>query len=210
MALNPRTSLAYKGRARTMATDEDGPYVIGVTGASGAPIAVSVLRGLRAAQVPVALVVSAGAVPVIAEECGMPAADLHPMATDVYADTELGAPIASGSRRTRGMAIVPCSSSTLAKVGVGISDTLITRAAHVHLKERRPLVLVPRETPLSTLQLRHMTTLSELGATILVAAPPFYTHPRSVADQVDFLAGKVLDHLGVRHTLYRGWKEPAR
>jgi 4-hydroxy-3-polyprenylbenzoate decarboxylase len=105
------------------------------------------------------------------------------------------------------MAIVPCSTNTLAKVALGIADSLITRAAHVHLKERRPLILVPRETPLSTIMLRNMATLSELGATILIAAPPYYTHPKSVDDQVDFIAGKVLDHLGVAHTLYRGWRE---
>ncbi|MCI4331909.1 MAG: UbiX family flavin prenyltransferase [Thermoplasmata archaeon] len=169
----------------------------------------SALRGLRAAKEPVALIVSKGAEAVLSEECGLSAADLHPYATDVYPDTDLAAPVASGSRPTRGMAIVPCSTNTLAKVALGISDTLITRAAHVHLKERRPLILVPRETPLSTLSLRHMTTLSELGVTILVAAPPYYTHPRSVQDQVDFIAGRLLDHLGVAHTLYRGWKEPA-
>lgn len=127
--------------------------------------------------------------------------------TTVYGDTDFGAPIASGSRQTRGMAIVPCSTNTLAKVALGLSDTLITRVAHVHLKEHRPLVLVPRETPLSAIELGHMTRLAELGVVMLVASPPYYLHPKSVGDLVDFLAGKTLDHLGVPHRLYRGWRE---
>lgn len=108
------------------------------------------------------------------------------------------------------MAVVPCSGNTLAKLALGLQDTLITRAAQVQLKERRRLVIVPRETPLSTLQLRHMATLSELGVTVLVAAPPYYTHPASVQDQVDYLAGKLLDQLGVPQQLYRGWRSEAR
>ena len=125
----------------------------------------------------------------------------------VYSDSDLAAPIASGSRATRGMAVVPCSSNTLAKIGVGIADTLLTRVAHVHLKERRRLVLVPRETPLSAIDLAHMTRLAELGVVILPASPPFYLHPKGVGDLVDFLAGKTLDHLGVPHQLYHGWRE---
>jgi 4-hydroxy-3-polyprenylbenzoate decarboxylase len=183
------------------------PVVIGVTGASGAPIAVRALRALHEAGVPVALIVSTGAVPVLREECGIGPAALAPYARDVYADTDFTSPIASGSRHTRGMAIVPCSSNTLAKVAVGISDTLITRAAQVHLKEHRPLVVVPRETPLSAIALRHMTTLAELGVVVLPASGAYYTHPKTVEDITDFLAGRLLDHLGVPHHLYRGWRE---
>jgi 4-hydroxy-3-polyprenylbenzoate decarboxylase len=127
----------------------------------------------------------------------------------VYADTDLSAPIASGSVPTRGMAVVPCSGNTVAKVALGLSDTLLTRAAAVHLKERRPLVLVPRETPLSTPLLRHLTSLSELGVVILVASPAYYLQPKSVEQITDYLAGKVLDHLGIAHRLYRGWKADA-
>lgn len=187
---------------------ESPPVVIGVTGASGAPIAVRALRALHDAHVPVALVVSSGAVPVLREECGIGPDALAPFARDVYSDGDFTSPIASGSRRTRAMAIVPCSSNTLAKVAVGISDTLITRAAQVHVKERRPLVVVPRETPLSAIALRHMTTLAELGVVVLPASGAYYTHPRSVEDITDFLAGRLLDHLGVAdHHLYRGWRE---
>ncbi len=185
------------------------PIVVGVSGASGAPIALRVLDGLRAAEVPVALIVSDGAVAVLREECGVGPESLAERATHVYSDHDLGAPIASGSRPTRGMAIVPCSANTVAKVALGLGDTLLTRAAHVHLKERRPLVIVPRETPLPTILLRHLTSLSELGVVVLDAAPPYYLHPRSVDDLTSYLAGKVLDHLGVPHRLYRGWKEDA-
>ncbi|MCI4354367.1 MAG: UbiX family flavin prenyltransferase [Thermoplasmata archaeon] len=209
--MGPRSLLSrgplgsIKGRGRALS--EEPPIVVGVTGASGAPIALRALRALHEAKVPVALVVSDGAVPVLMEECGIRPSDLAPYARDVYSDHDLASPIASGSRRTRAMAIVPCSSNTLAKVALGLADTLLTRAAAVHLKERRPLVVVPRETPVSTISLRHMTALSEMGVVVLPASGPYYTHPRSVDDITDFLAGKVLDALGVPHHLYRGWKE---
>jgi len=180
--------------------------VVGVTGASGAPIAVRVVQALRAAHVPTALVVSRGGAIVLQEETGLTVTDLARDADARYDDGDLTAPFASGSRRNRGMVIVPCSSNTAAKVALGLSDTLITRAAHVQLKERRRLVIVPRETPLSAIQLRHLTTLAEAGVVVVDAAPPYYTHPTSVADQVDHLAGRVLDHLDVPHALYRGWR----
>jgi flavin prenyltransferase len=188
---------------------EDVPIVVGVSGASGAPIAVKVLRALRSAGVPVALVVSDGAKAVLREECGIEPDALRAYADRTYADSDLGAPIASGSNPTRGMAIVPCSSNTVARLAMGLGDTLLLRAAHVHLKERRRLVIVPRESPLPTLLLRHLTSLSELGVVVLDAAPPYYTHPATVDDQTDYLAGKVLDHLGVEHALYRGWRSEA-
>ncbi len=186
--------------------DEEAPIVVGVSGASGAPIAVRVLDALAAAHVPVALVVSDGGRAVLREECGLEADSLASRAAQVYGDHDLAAPIASGSRSTRGMVVVPCSSNTAARIALGLGETLLTRAAHVHLKERRPLVIVPRETPLPTTLLRHLTTLSELGVVVLDAAPPYYLHPKTVEDQTNYLAGKVLDHLGVPHRLYRGWK----
>ena len=182
------------------------PIVVGVSGASGAPIAVRVLDALKAAGVPVALVVSEGARVLLREECSLTPEELAGRATTLYSDRDLGAPIASGSRPTRGMVIVPCSANTAAQVALGLAGTLITRAAHVHLKERRRLVVVPRETPLPTPLLRNLTTLSEMGVVVLDAAPPYYLHPRSVDDLTGYLAGKVLDQLGVAHQLYRGWK----
>ena len=189
--------------------EEDGPVVVGVSGGSGAAIALQVLQGLRAAGRPVALVASRAGLEVVRQETGVDADGLSRYADAVYRDDDLGAPIASGSRPSRGMAIVPCSSSTAAKVALGLADTLLTRAAYVHLKERRRLVVVPRETPMPTILLRHLTSLSEMGAVVLVAAPAYYLQPRTIEDVTAYLAGKVLDHLGVPHRFYRGWKEAA-
>ena len=180
--------------------------MVGVSGASGAPIAVRVLESLHAARRPVSLVVSNGAKTVLREECGLEPTSLSAWADHTYEDSDLAAPIASGSVPTGGMVIVPCSSNTAAKVALGLADTLLTRAAAVHLKERRRLVVVPRETPFATTLLRHLATLSELGAVVLVASPAYYLRPNSVQEMTDYLAGKVLDHLGVGHELYRGWK----
>jgi len=185
---------------------EEPPIVVGVSGASGAPIAVRVLRALSEAHRPVALVVSDGARTVLREECGLDPEALAAWATHRYSDDDLAAPIASGSVPTAGMAVVPCSTNTVAKIALGLSDTLLTRAAAVHLKERRRLIVVPRETPLGTVGLRHLATLSELGVIVLLASPPYYLRPKSVDEMTDYLAGKVLDHLGVPHQLYHGWR----
>ncbi|MCI4341398.1 MAG: UbiX family flavin prenyltransferase [Thermoplasmata archaeon] len=188
---------------------ESGPWVIGVSGSSGIPVAVRVLAALRAAGEPSALVVSAGAEAVLKEECGLRLEDLARQADSFYPDRDLASPLASGSRRTRGMAIVPCSGNTAAKVALGLSDTLLTRAAQVHLKERRKLVLLVRETPLSTVLLGHLGRLSELGCTVLTATVPYYLHPERVSEVTDFLAGRLLDQLGVEHALYQGWRQGA-
>jgi flavin prenyltransferase len=187
---------------------EDGPVVVGVSGASGAPIAVKVLEALRSASWPTALVASAAGLAVVREETGLSAEELGRLADQVYAENDLAAPIASGSRPTRGMVVVPCSSNTAARIALGLGDGLLARAAHVQLKERRPLILVPRETPLPTILLRHLTALSELGAVVLMASPAYYLRPRSIDDVTNYLAGKVLDHLGAPHQLYRGWGAP--
>jgi flavin prenyltransferase len=158
----------------------------------------------------VALVVSAGARAVLREEAGQGEDELGRLATAHYPDSDLAAPIASGSRPTRGMAVVPCSDSTAAKIALGLADTLLTRAALVHLKERRPLVVMPRETPMPTTLLEHLLSLSRQGVVVLPASPAYYLHPKSVDDVTNYLAGKVLDHLGIAHTLYTGWKEGGR
>ncbi|MCI4328717.1 MAG: UbiX family flavin prenyltransferase, partial [Thermoplasmata archaeon] len=172
---------------------EQRAVVIGVSGASGAPIAVRVLEALAGAAVPVALVVSDGARAVLREESGIEPSALARYATHTFDDHDLAASIASGSVPTRGMAVVPASMNTVAKIALGLADSLLLRAAQVHLKERRPLVVVPRETPISAIHLRHLATLAELGVVVLPASPPYYTHPKSVQDQTDYLAGKVLD-----------------
>jgi flavin prenyltransferase len=180
--------------------------VVGVSGGSGAPIAVRVLKALHEAGRPVELVVTDGARAVLAEEVGLGAEDLAGFATHLYGEGEMAVPIASGSTPTSGMVVVPCSANTLAQVALGLAGNLLTRVAHVHLKEHRPLVLVPRETPLDAILLGHMTRLAELGVVILIDAPPYYLHPRSVDDLTDYVAGKVLDHLGVPHHLYSGYR----
>jgi flavin prenyltransferase len=186
--------------------EEQPPVVVGVSGASGAPIAVRLLEALRDARVPVALVVSEGARAVLAEEVGSGDSGLDRLVAHRYADSDFAAPIASGSRPTRGMVVVPCSDSTAAKIALGLADTLLTRAALVHLKERRPLVLVPRETPLPTTLLEHLASLSRQGVVILPPSPAYYLHPTTVEDVTNYVAGKVLDHLAIPHGLYRGWK----
>jgi 4-hydroxy-3-polyprenylbenzoate decarboxylase len=113
--------------------------------------------------------------------------------------------IASGSFRTGGMAVCPCSMGTVAAIAHGMSENLIHRAADVHLKERRKLILVPRETPLGLVQLRNLATVAEAGAVVLPAMPAFYTQPRSVADMVDFVVGRICDQLSVEHQLFKRW-----
>jgi 4-hydroxy-3-polyprenylbenzoate decarboxylase len=123
----------------------------------------------------------------------------------VYSNRDLGAPMASGSHAARAMVIVPCSMKTLAGVAHGLSRSLIERAADVMLKERRPLVLVPRETPMSLMQLRNMVLCAEGGAMIVPAMPAFYQAPRTLDDLADFMAGKILSALGFEHDLYPAW-----
>ncbi len=124
----------------------------------------------------------------------------------VYSNRDLGATIASGSHRCRGMAIVPCSMKTLAGVAHGLSRNLVERAADVMLKERRPLVIVPRETPMSLPQLRNMVLCAEAGAMVLPAMPAYYQQPKSLDDLADFMAGKILSALGFDHNLYPAWE----
>jgi 4-hydroxy-3-polyprenylbenzoate decarboxylase len=123
----------------------------------------------------------------------------------LHSNRDLGARIASGSRGCQAMAIVPCSMKTMSAVALGLSRSLVERAADVMLKERRPLVLVPRETPLSLPQLRNMVRAAEAGAAILPAMPAFYQHPSSIDDLADFIAGRVLSLLGFEHELYEAW-----
>ena len=126
---------------------------------------------------------------------------------EVFAREDWNAPIASGSSAADAMAICPCTVGTLGAIAAGLADNLIARAADVMLKERRKLVLVPRETPLSTIHLANMLALAQAGAVILPPAPGFYNDPKSIADLVDFVVARVLDQLGVEHTLQPRWGE---
>jgi 4-hydroxy-3-polyprenylbenzoate decarboxylase len=190
--------------------------VVAMTGASGSPYGVRLLDILLRAGRTVHLVISPAATQVMERELGVSVdvARFDPRlvlkTTDVsnlhyhhYRDFSAG--IASGSFRTAGMAVCPCSMGTVAAIAHGTSENLIHRAADVHLKERRKLIVVPRETPLGLIQLRNLATLAEAGAVVLPAMPAFYTLPKSVDDLVDFVVGRVCDQLGVEHKLFPRW-----
>ncbi len=179
--------------------------VVAMTGASGIAYGVRLLEALKEAGCKTSLVLSEDGAKVLKLETPYRVSDLKKIATRSYSNGDMAAPIASGSRPFDAMAICPCSMSTAGKVACGISDNLITRAASVALKERRKLVIVPRETPMSSIHLRNLAALAEAGAIVLPAAPAFYGRPGKVGDLVDFIAGRVLDSLGIDNTLYRRW-----
>jgi 4-hydroxy-3-polyprenylbenzoate decarboxylase len=185
-----------------------------ITGASGAPYAVRLLEQLMEADRSVWLIVSSHGLRLLRTELDIDSvdelrkrvgADAWRRLVKVYDDADRGAAPASGSARTAGMVICPCSMGTLSAISVGASRSLVERAADVALKERRTLVLVPRETPLSAIHLQNMLRLSRAGAVVMPAAPGFYNKPTSVQDLVDFIVARVLDHLGVEHELSRRW-----
>ena len=194
------------------------PLVVAITGASGAPYAVRLLEQLAAAGERVWLIVSAhgwrlldmeagiGSVQALRQAVGASAWDRE---VTVFDDGDRGAKPASGSARSRGMVICPCSMGTVSAVACGSSRSLVERAADVALKERRTLVLVPRETPVSQIHLENLLRASRAGATILPASPGFYHRPQQVQELVDFVVARVLDHLGVEHALGRRWGEDA-
>jgi 4-hydroxy-3-polyprenylbenzoate decarboxylase len=196
--------------------------VVAFTGASGAPYGVRLVEVLLRAGRTVHLVVSPAGAEVIAQELDRsvrldadqfdPLTLLGPSADHLdltrlryhhFRDFRAG--IASGSFQTAGMVVCPCSMGTLAAIAHGISENLIHRAADVHLKERRKLVLVPRETPLGLIQLRNMVALAEAGAVVLPAMPAFYTRPAVIPDMIDFVVGRVCDQLGIGNELTERW-----
>jgi 4-hydroxy-3-polyprenylbenzoate decarboxylase len=188
------------------------PITFGITGASGAPYAVRLLRALNDSGTPVRLIVSGYGLRLLAEETEIDGLDALRAATgdwsrlELYDSLDRGATPASGSAPSAGMVVCPCSMGTLASIAAGTSRSLVERAADVALKERRPLILVPRETPLSLIHLENMTRLTRAGATIMPAAPGFYHRPQSIDDMVDFVVARILDHLGVDHRLGKRWK----
>jgi 4-hydroxy-3-polyprenylbenzoate decarboxylase len=194
---------------------EELPIVVAITGASGAPYAVRLLEQLLAADRQVWLIVSSHGLRLLHTELDIDSVDAlrervgveaFRRLVTVYEDADRGAAPASGSARNAGMVICPCSMGTLSAISVGASRSLVERAADVMLKERRPLVLVPRETPLSAIHLQNMLRLSRAGAVILPAAPGFYHRPTSIEDLVDFIVARVLDQLGVNHSLVKRWQ----
>lgn len=185
--------------------------VTAITGASGALYAQRFIQGLVAAGVNTHLVVSPLGRRLLHDELGMETVDLEALAgaanhgVILYNYNDVGAKLASGSFLHDGMVVVPCSSNTLAEVAHGLGDNLISRAAAVTLKERRKLVLVHREMPLSPIDVNNYKTLSDAGVILCPANPGFYLNPTSVIEVVDFVAGKLLDLVGVKHALDTRW-----
>jgi len=198
--------------------------VLAFTGASGSPYGIRLLEVLLRAGRTVHLTLSPAGIEVLAHETdrqvrldrfnlsdllGDAAATTIPGQVEYHDYRDFRAGIASGSFLTAGMVICPCSMGTIGAIANGLSQNLIHRAADVHLKERRKLILVPRETPLHLMQLRNLTACAEAGAVILPAMPAFYTRPRSIEDAVDFVVGRVCDQLGVEHDLLQRWGDAA-
>ncbi|EGN75298.1 polyprenyl p-hydroxybenzoate/phenylacrylic acid decarboxylase [Idiomarina sp. A28L] len=198
---------------------QDNRVTLAITGASGAPYALRLLECLLAQNQQVLLLISSAARVVFATEenlkiPGAPDAAQkflcdHFGVTEnqlkVYGKEEWFSPVASGSAAPKRMVVCPCSTGSLASIATGASDNLIERAADVVLKERGQLIIVPREMPLHSIHLEHMLTLSRMGVTIMPAAPGFYHQPQSIADLVDFVVARILDHLGLSQQLVSRW-----
>lgn len=209
---------AEEARLSRPAPGLDLPLLLGVTGASGTVYAQQLLRELLRAGVQVHLVASESALTVMREEQGIefpsgrfdPALFLSMPVTDgqvvVHDNADIAAAPASGTFRSAGMVVCPCSMKTLGSIASGIGSSLICRAADVCLKERRPLVIVPRETPLNLIHLRNMAALAEAGAVILPAMPAFYHHPKTIEDLVSHIVLKVCDAVGLEMPSSQRWK----
>jgi flavin prenyltransferase len=192
---------------------------LGVTGASGAPYAERLLHALASAGCEIGLTASGSGVQVVATELygdpTLPRAEVlsrfvgdAASRVTIYEESDFTSPYASGSAKVDAYVICPCSMATVGTLASGAMQNLIHRAASVAIKERRKLVLVPRETPLSSIHLRGLATLNEAGAVILFAAPGFYHQPQSIGDLVDFVVARCLDQLGLDNTLAKRWGEP--
>ena len=210
-------------------TPNDLPVVVGITGASGTILGFRLVQALLRAKIPVELAMTEKSIQVMIEEAAtLPGtvsaphkhADLvtalalteqEAARLSVYGNQRIDAPPSSGTHLTRGMVVMPCSMGTLGKIAAGIGDNLVARAADVTLKERRPLVLVPRETPLNGIHLRNMLTLNQLGASIVPPVLTFYIpNAEAIEAQIDCLVGKVLDLLGVAHAVSPRWGKAIR
>jgi flavin prenyltransferase len=183
------------------------PIIVGISGASGVIYGVRLLEILRDLKIPTHLVLSRSAEITIAHETDLKIADVKALATINYAQQDIGAAISSGSFKTRGMIVAPCSMRSMSEIATGVTSGLLTRAADVVLKERRRLVLMVRETPLHTGHLRTMTQLSEMGAIIAPPVPAYYSRPTSLADMIDHTVGRVLDLFDLDAGVVRRWRQ---
>ena len=181
--------------------------VVGISGASGILYGIRLLHELRLRSVETNVIVTRTGEKLMAHETGLAIGAIDELATHRYDVDDLFAPIASGSYRTDGMAVVPCSMKTLAGISGGYAENLLLRSAMVTLKENRKLVLVPREAPLSQIDLENMLKLSKVAVTILPAAPAFYFGPKTIDDLVEYVVGKTMDVFGIQHDLFRRWGE---
>ncbi len=188
------------------------PWTFAITGASGAPYAVRLLDVLARGAIPIHLIVSSHGWRLLSTEADInDEADLRDAtggdwsSITVFDDQDRGATPASGSAKSSGMVICPCSMGTVAAIAHGTSRSLVERAADVTLKERRPLIVVPRETPFSLIHLRNLTAVTEAGATVMPASPGYYNQPNSIDDLVDFIVQRVLDHMRVEADLVPRW-----
>ncbi len=181
--------------------------IIGISGASGAVYGVRLLELLRDSPIETHLVVSKSALITVAHETGLSWSDLKPMASVCYSNQDIGAAIASGSYKTLGMIVAPCSMRSMSEIASGVTSTLLTRAADVILKERRRLALMVRETPLHRNHLRTMTELTELGAIIAPPVPAFYALPKTLDEMVDHSLGRVLDLFDIELGIVRRWRD---
>jgi flavin prenyltransferase len=181
--------------------------IVGITGASGAIYGLKVLNALREIEVETHLVISRSGRITAAHELEMSVSELVKLADVVYRIDDIGAAISSGSFRTMGMIIAPCSVRTLGEIASGVTSSLLTRAADVVLKERRKLVLLVRETPFHLGHLRAMTQVTEMGAIVMPPLPAFYAKPKTLEDIVDHSVGRALDLLGIENHLVRRWGE---
>lgn len=184
--------------------------IVGMSGGSGVIYGVRLLEVLKRLKVEAHLVVSTAAQETLAIETNHKIRHVESLATHVYRFNDIAAAPASGTFRTQGMVVIPCSMKTLAGIASGYSDNLLLRAAEVTLKERRPLVLVPRETPLTTIHIENMLRVAQAGAIVLPAMPGFYDRPKTLDDLVNHVVGKVLDVLNIDHDLYGQWTGPRK
>jgi len=181
--------------------------VVGITGSSGPQLGVRLLEALQEiASIETHLILSAGSSTSLELEMGRSAESVAALAEVSYEVGDLAAAVSSGSFLTIGMVIIPCSMRTLGAIASGVTGDLVSRAADVCLKERRRLVVVPRETPFNLIHLRNMETLTLAGATILPPVPAFYHRPKSIEDLLDHVVGKIFDQFGIEHALFRRWE----
>jgi 4-hydroxy-3-polyprenylbenzoate decarboxylase len=181
--------------------------IVGISGASGTIYGVRLLQALRQLKIESHLVMTRSAEITMAHELDMKLKDVHALADVVYANSDIGAAISSGSFRTSGMVVAPCSIHSLSEIAYGSTDNLLSRAADVVLKERRRLVLMVREAPLHTGHLRAMTQVSEIGAIVLPPVPAFYIRPKTIDDLVNHSVGRALDLFDIETPLVRRWGE---